>query len=725
MKEEQIIGRIAADLQILPKQVKAALALLAAGNTVPFVARYRKEATGLLNEVQLRSIQERFDYERALSARKETVEQAVKEQGLWTEELAAALEKAAQIQEVEDIYLPYKPKKRTRASMAREAGLEPLADLFTAQDAAGPEPEEAARPYLSGTVPTAEDAIRGAAYIIAERLSELTAYRKILRERLWKNAVLACSLAVDEEEAGPFLTYKEFSERIAAIPSHRILAITRGEGQKILKVSLTADNDAYIGLLAGMVIRGPSPYGQILMAAAADSYKRLIFPQMDREIRSDLFSKAEKQAISVFSENLRSLLMQPPFPKQIILGLDPGYRTGCKAAVIDATGTVLDYGTYHLTGSAKQRDEAAKSLANIIKKHGVTLISIGNGTASYETEQFVSTLIEEKKLACRYIIANESGASVYSSSDLAREELPDLDVTVRGAVSIARRIQDPLAEAVKIDPKSIGVGQYQHDVNQKTLSSALDSVVESVVNRVGVDLNTASPALLQHISGLTASTAGNIVAYRNANGPFHSRKELRHVSRLGPATYTQCAGFLRIKGGTDPLDNTSVHPESYDLAKKIISEYGFTLKDLKHADKLRELQNKLQMNAAPKLAAALGAGEPTIRDILEELRKPGRDIRRDRPLPPTRKKVLSLAELQTGALVRGTVQNVVDFGVFVDFGLKTPGLIHRSELCSHPFRHPLDIVRVGETVEARIISVDAKRNRVGLSLKQAAEKRGR
>lgn len=722
MTEEQIIRYIAENLKIRPKQVQAALDLLQTSNTIPFIARYRKEATGGLDEVQLRDIQERFEYEQMLSARKEAIEQSVREQGLWTDELAAALAKTTRLQEAEDIYLPYRPKKRTKASIARDAGLEPLADLFTAQDGRGENPETAAAAYVNDDVPTAPDAVRGAACIIAERLSESAGYRKSLREKLWQSAVLECTLAADEKESGPFLTYGDFKERIATLPSHRILAVNRGEAQKILKVTLRADHDMYIHMLANTIVTGPSPYEQILTDAAADSYKRLIFPQLEREIRNDLTAKAEKQAISVFSENLRSLLLQPPFPKHVILGLDPGYRTGCKAAVIDTTGAVLAYGTYHLTGSARQKEEAAKVITNLIRKYGVTLISIGNGTASYETEQFTAALIADNKLKCSYIIANESGASVYSASDLAREELPDLDVTIRGAVSIARRIQDPLAESVKIDPKSIGVGQYQHDVNQKNLSAALDSVIESVVNRVGVDLNTASPALLQHIAGLSAATAGNIVAYRNDNGPFHSREELRAVNRLGPATYTQCAGFLRIKDGTNPLDNTAVHPESYSLAEKIIAAYGFKLKDMKIKSKLEELRGKLQMNAAPKLAKALSAGEPTIRDILEELRKPGRDIRDDMPQPLTRKKPLSLDELQVGTIVKGTVQNVVDFGAFVDFGLKTTGLVHRSELCSHPFGHPLDVVHVGEIVEAVIISVDAKRNRIGLSLKQVKNK---
>ena len=718
MIENVIIQRIAQTVNVKPWQVKAALTLFDEGNTIPFVARYRKEMTGVLDEVQLRAIADQKAYEESLANRKESVRQAIMDQEKWTPALAKALDAARQLQEVEDIYLPYKQKKRTKASMARDAGLEPLAEVLWQQDPHGMAPEEAAKNYLSPEVPTITEALQGAANILAERMAELASYRKILRQSLWKTARLTCTLSVPSEEAGPMATYAEFSERINRIPSHRILAINRGEAQKILKVSLQEATAYHIALLEKEILQGPSPYSQLLKDTAADSYKRLIFPQMEREIRNDLTAQAETQAISVFSKNLRSLLLQPPFPGQVILGLDPGYRTGCKAAVIDPTGHVLAYGTYHLTGSQTQQEESAHDLADMIQTYAVTLISIGNGTASYETEQFVSHLIETKHLDCSYMITNEAGASVYSASELAREELPDLDVTIRGAVSIARRVQDPLAEAVKIDPKSIGVGQYQHDVNQKSLGTALDTVVESVVNYVGVDLNTASPALLQHIAGLSAATASNIVAYRNENGPFQNRQDLLRVNRLGPATFTQCAGFLRIHNGTEPLDNTSVHPESYALAYDIVKTYGFTPEDMKNPVTLQTLQQRLQRNAVPSLAKKLGAGEPTILDIVEELRKPGRDVRSESPKPLTRKHILSLDDLSIGTIVRGTIQNVVDFGAFVDFGLKTPGLIHRSELSTHRFNHPTDIVHVGDIVTAIIISVDAKQNRIGLSLKR-------
>lgn len=722
MTEKQIIQTVATTVGVRISQVQAALQLLQDGNTIPFIARYRKEATGMLDEVQLRRIQECYTYEQTLNDRRETVRQSITEQGLWTTALAKQLEAATHLQEIEDIYLPYKPKKRTKASMARDAGLEPLADMFWQQSPDGVDPNDAAMVYVNEEVPTIEDAISGAENILAERISELIAFRQFLRQDLWKSAKLTCALQVDEVEAPSMATYQNFSQRICHLPSYRILAINRGETQKQLKVTLTANHDVYIKKLIQYIVHGASPYTQLLSDAAADSYKRLIFPQLEREIRNDLTEKANKQAIAVFAENLRNLLLQPPFTGQTILGLDPGYRTGCKAAVIDATGYVLAHGTYYLTSSKRQQEQSAIALGNMIKKYNVTLISIGNGTASYETEQFVSAMLAEQHLSCHYIIANEAGASVYSASELAREELPDLDVTIRGAVSIARRIQDPLAESVKIDPKSIGVGQYQHDVNQKDLSTALDTVVDSVVNYVGVDLNTASASLLQHVSGLTAATAANIIAYRNENGPFHNRQELLSVNRLGPATFTQCAGFLRIKHGDEPLDNTSVHPESYDLAKKIAAHYGFVPSDLQDKHKLQLLQEKIQMNAVPLLASSLHAGEPTIRDILEELRKPGRDVRTAFPKPLTRRHVLSLDDLKVGTIVHGTVHNVVDFGAFVDFGLKTPGLIHRSELCNRRIQHPTDVIHVGDIVEAVIISVDTLRNRIGLSLKQVPKK---
>lgn len=716
MNQIEVIRRIATMLSLRPNQVETALNLFAQGNTVPFIARYRKEATQLLDEVQLRQIRERYAYEEKLARRKETVRQALAAQNALTEDLADALAAACVLQDVEDLYRPFKPTRRTKAAAAREAGLKPLAELFRKQAKNGPPPEKAAEAYLTNTVKTADAAIQGAMYILSEDLAGNSTYRRYLREELWKTARLSCTLTVADAEAGPMLTYKNFNEKINRLPGYRMLAINRGEAQKLLKSVLQTDTDKHIAHLVGMIISGPSPYAEILKDAAKDSYQRLIFPQLEREIRSELTASAENQAISVFADNLRSLLLQPPFAGQVIMGLDPGYRTGCKCAVIDATGKVLDHGTYHLVGSKKQQQDAAEALTAWVKKHGITLISIGNGTASYETEQFVSHLIQHGNLTCSYMITNEAGASVYSASMLAREELPDLDVTIRGAVSIARRIQDPLAEAVKIDPKAIGVGQYQHDVDQKMLSAALDDVVESVVNAVGVDLNTASAALLRHVAGLTATTAANIVAYRKKNGPFRNRQDLNAVPRLGPSTFMQCAGFLRIKDGEEPLDNTAVHPESYVLAKKILQHCGIHHEERKDTAALHLLQSKLPPNATAALAEKLHAGEPTIRDILAELRKPGRDLRDTMPQPLTRQKILSLDELQIGTTVRGTVQNVVDFGAFVDFGLKTPGLVHRSKLCRQPFCHP----RVGDIVDAVIVAVDSRRGRISLSMTDVA-----
>ena len=566
MTDQHIIQTIAHTIHASEKQIQTALSLLQSGNTIPFIARYRKEATGMLNEIQLRQIQEQYEYEQALSSRREAVRQSIMEQGQWTEELGRLLDQAGKLQEIEDLYMPYKPKKRTKASMARDAGLEPLADIFWQQDPHGPSPEEAAASYLNETIPTIEDAIAGAANILAERMSELAPYRQYLRRALWKTSKLECALLVEEDEAKAMLTYKDFSGRIASLPSHRILAINRGEAQKLLKVTLTDTPDANIGKLIQDVTVCNSPYGQIIAAAAADSYKRLIFPQLEREIRSDLTERAEKQAISIFAKNLRSLLLQPPFAGQVILGLDPGYRTGCKAAVIDATGNVLDYGVCYLTGSEKQRRASADTLLSMIQNHGVTLLSIGNGTASYETEQFVASLIQENDL---------SSATSSPTNQARRSTLRPIWLGKSCPTWMSPSAEPyPLPAGFRIPwqrpsnrPEINRVGQYQHDVKQSLISRpGRRRRIRRQLRRV--DLNTASAALLQHVSGLTAATAANIVAYRKENGPFHSRQELLSVNRLGPATFTQCAGFLRIKGGDEPLDNTSVHPESYELTEK-------------------------------------------------------------------------------------------------------------------------------------------------------------
>lgn len=713
---------IAKELGVKPGQVESAVTLLDEGNTVPFIARYRKEVTGELQDEQLRTIEERIKYLRNLEARRQEIINAITEQEKMTDELMASLMKAVKLQELEDLYLPYRPKKRTRAMIARERGLEPLADMILNDTVTSGNPLDIAREYISEDVPTPEDAIQGASDIVAEIVSDSADFRATLRKRMWKEGFIQAELVEDNEHKDQFLQYNEYAEPVRQMPSHRILAVNRGEKLGALKLALTVPDESYIQyMVRGITNNEQSIFSDVKASAVADAYKRLMFPALERDIRNELTESADEQAIKVFGVNLKNLLLQPPLAGHVIMGLDPGYRTGCKMAIIDAQGNVLDYGAYYLTNSEKLKQEAQKKLAEKIRKFNVTLLSIGNGTASYETEQFASKMIEEEKLDCHYIITNEAGASVYSASKLAIDELPDLDVTIRGAVSIARRVQDPLAESVKIDPKSIGVGQYQHDVNQKQLTHTLDQVVESVVNHVGVELNTASPAILQHIAGISGTVAKNIVAFRQENGGFTSRKQLLKVPRLGPAAFTQCAGFLRLNGAKNPLDNTSVHPESYELAERIIGELGFTLKDLQDKSQLEALQVKLLLVDVDKMAHKLDAGIPTVRDIIAALAKPGRDPREDLPAPLTRKHVVSLEDIKVGTVVKGTVHNVVDFGAFIDFGLKTNGLLHRSELCTAK-QHPSDVLAVGDIIEAEIISVDVKRNRIGLSVKSLRNK---
>lgn len=713
---------IAKELGVKPGQVESAVTLLDEGNTVPFIARYRKEVTGELQDEQLRTIEERIKYLRNLEARRQEIINAITEQEKMTDELMASLMKAVKLQELEDLYLPYRPKKRTRAMIARERGLEPLADMILNDTVTSGNPLDIAKEYVSEEVPTPEDAIQGASDIVAEIVSDSADFRATLRKRMWKEGFIQAELVEDNEHKDQFLQYNEYAEPVRQMPSHRILAVNRGEKLGALKLALTVPDESYIQyMVRGITKSEQSIFSDVKASAVADAYKRLMFPALERDIRNELTESADEQAIKVFGVNLKNLLLQPPLAGHVIMGLEPGYRTGCKMAIIDAQGNVLDYGAYYLTNSEKLKQEAQKKLAEKIRKFKVTLLSIGNGTASYETEQFASKMIEEEKLDCHYIITNEAGASVYSASKLAIDELPDLDVTIRGAVSIARRVQDPLAESVKIDPKSIGVGQYQHDVNQKQLSHTLDQVVESVVNHVGVELNTASPAILQHIAGISSTVAKNIVAFRQDNGGFTSRKQLLKVPRLGPAAFTQCAGFLRLNGANNPLDNTSVHPESYELAERIIGELGFTLKDLQDKSQLEALQVKLPLVDVDKMAHKLDAGIPTVRDIIAALAKPGRDPREDLPAPLTRKHVVSLEDIKVGTVVKGTVHNVVDFGAFIDFGLKTNGLLHRSELCTAK-QHPSDVLAVGDIIEAEIISVDVKRNRIGLSVKSLRNK---
>lgn len=714
---------IARELAVKPHQVTAVIQLLDDGNTVPFIARYRKEATGELDEEQIRTTQERLQYLRNLAKRQEEILGSIEEQGKLTPELSAAITAADKLQDLEDLYLPFRPKKRTRAQIAREKGLEPLAETILAQQLISGAPLQIAAGFVNPEkeIDSPEAALAGASDIIAEEVAERASIRALIRQQLWQNAELSAELSVSEEEGKAFLSYKEYHEPVRRMPSHRILAVNRGEKKEMLKVHLLANHEANIEKIAAQVITRSSIFSSILQSAVSDGYKRLLFPALEREIRALLTDNAEKQAIRVFGLNLRQLLLQPPLAGHTVMGLDPGYRTGCKMAVVSPTGATLATNTLYLTKSEAERQQAAEIMLSAIKKYDITLLSIGNGTASFETEEFVAALIATHNLNLHYLITNEAGASVYSASKLAKEELPALDVSLRGAVSIARRVQDPLSELVKIDPKSIGVGQYQHDVNQKELGTTLDNVVESAVNHVGVELNTASIELLKHISGINASVAKNIVAFRDKQGSFSSRSQLLKVSRLGQATFVQCAGFLRLQAAENPLDSTPVHPESYSLAETILTRLGFTPAGLKEKSTLKNIQQQMQQVDAAQLAAELGAGEPTVRDILAALSKPGRDPREDLPAPMTRKNIVKLSDLTPGTIVKGTVHNVVDFGVFVDIGIKTNGLIHRSELSRKPFRHPLDIVSVGDIIDVIILSVDESRNRIALSLKQVPQ----
>ena len=723
MLEQNIIPQLAQLLQLKTNQVEAAVKLLDESNTIPFIARYRKEATGAMKDEQLRELDEKLTYLRNLIKRQKEIKNSIEEQGKMTEELSLAIDKVQKLQDLEDIYLPYKQKKRTRAMIAKEKGLEPLAQTIWAQELQKGDISSLASDYLNETVTSIDDALAGANDIIAEMISDKADIRAQLRKHIWQSGQLSVSYNSELDIEGTFSMYEDYIEPIRTLPSHRILAINRGEKKEILKVKLISDTDKDIQTISKFVITNKSIFDDFLITAITDAYKRLIFPALEREIRNQLTENAEKQAITVFASNLKQLLLQAPLAGHTVMGLDPGYRTGCKMAIIDATGQVLDHGVLYITMSDEAKQKSATNLLNWIKKYNVDLISIGNGTASYETEEFVANLIHEHNLPIHYLITNEAGASVYSASKLAIEELPDFDVTIRGAVSIARRIQDPLAELVKIEPKAIGVGQYQHDVNQKELSQTLDAVIETAVNHVGVELNTASVALLKHIAGINATVAKNIIKYREEHGAFKSRKELLKVSRLGPNTFTQCAGFLRINNATLALDNTSVHPESYPLAEKILQKLGFSLSDLSDKHQLEQLKIKLKLLDIEKLAADLNAGIPTVTDILEALTKPGRDPREDLPAPLTRQNIVKLEDIKPGTIMRGTVRNITDFGVFVDIGIKTAGFIHISELSKRFIKHPLDVVSVGDILNVIVISVDPKRNRIGLSLKQVPKEK--
>ena len=721
MRISDIPAAIAGELSIRPQQVESVITLLDDGNTIPFIARYRKEATGSLEDEMLRQVEARLTYLRNLVKRQEEICARIEEQGKLTDELRASIEAAEKLQTLEDLYRPYKQKKRTRASVARERGLEGLANTMLLQRESKGSPEDIAASYVDTEkdVPTAADALAGARDILAETIMDEAELRRLMREKFWKSAVLETTLDADAEEAQVFQMYDGYTEPVRTLPSHRILAINRGEKKGCLSVRIAVDHEAHVDWIYKRIYARPSIFEGELHAAIEDGYKRLLVPALERELRAQLTEMAEEKAIAVFGHNLRQLLLQPPLAGHTVLGLDPGYRTGCKVALVDATGNVLASGVIQVTKSEGERKSAATTLLKLIKAHGVTLISIGNGTASYETEQFVAALIRDNDLKdVHYLITNEAGASVYSASQLAKGELPDYDVTIRGAVSIARRVQDPLAELVKIDPQAIGVGQYQHDVSQKQLRETLDATVEDAVNHVGVDLNTASPALLNRIAGINAAIAKNIVAYRNEHGRFASRKALHKVARLGDAAFTQCAGFLRIYDGETPLDSTAIHPESYELARSILAELGAGEDDLRDRAKLPALALKTaQMTAAP-LAKKLGAGVPTVTDILKAIARPGRDPREDLPAPLTRQNIVKLSDLAVGTILKGTVRNITDFGAFIDIGLKQAGLLHISEMSHRRVRHPLDLLSVGDSLDVMIISIDEARGRIGLSLKR-------
>lgn len=721
MLEQNITAYLANLLKLKTSQINAAIKLIDEGNTIPFIARYRKEATGDMKDEQLRDLNDKLIYVRNLIKRQNEIKNNIEEQGKMTPELSLAIDKVEKLQELEDIYLPYKQKKRTRAMIAKEKGLEPLAQFILKQEDSSEKLEDIALKYLNDEVTSSDEALAGASDIIAETISDSADIRAKLRQHLWQTSSLSITRDKEADSDEAFLMYEDYTEPIKHLPSHRILAINRGESKDILKVKLISDIDKDIAIITKFILKQNSPYKEFLTNAIIDAYKRLIFPALEREIRNQLTETAQTQAIHVFASNLKQLLLQAPLAGYTVMGLDPGYRTGCKMAIVDATGQVLDHGVLYITMSDYTKAKSAQKLLYYIQKYQVNLISIGNGTASYETEEFVANLINEHKLPVHYLITNEAGASVYSASKLAVEELPEYDVTIRGAISIARRIQDPLAELVKIEPKAIGVGQYQHDVNQKELANTLDAVIEAAVNHVGVELNTASAALLKHIAGINATVAKNIIKYRDEHGIFASRKELLKVSRLGPTAYTQCAGFLRINGATCPLDNTPVHPESYPLAEQILAELGFSLEDLTDKNKLDLLKAKIKLVDIDKLATKLNAGVFTVKDILDALTKPGRDPREDLPAPLTRQNIIKLEDIKVGTIMRGTVRNITDFGVFVDIGIKTAGLIHISELSNKHVKHPLDVVSVGDILNVLVISVDAKRNRIGLSLKQVTK----
>ena len=708
------INKIIADeLSIKLSQVDAAVKLIDEGNTIPFISRYRKEATGALNDEQLRNLYDRLTYLRNLDEKKATVLSSIEEQGLLTDELKAQINDAMTMVVLEDLYRPYRPKRRTKASIAKEKGLEGLANIILLQMTKKPLDEEA-KAYLNPEkeVNTIEDAINGAKDIIAENISDDADYRMWIRKYTFNNGSIV-SKAKDEKAESVYEMYYDYSEAVKKVPGHRVLAMNRGEAEKVLTIKISVDEEQIIKYLESKVIvnNNENTVPQ-LKEAITDAFSRLIFPSIEREIRNELTEKAEDSAINVFGKNLEQLLLQPPVSGHVVLGWDPAFRTGCKLAVVDATGKVLDTTVIYPTAPQNKVEESKKTVKALINKYGISLISLGNGTASRESEVIIADIIKEADSHVEYAIVNEAGASVYSASKLATEEFPNFDVGQRSAASIARRIQDPLAELVKIDPKSIGVGQYQHDMNQKKLSDALTGVVEDCVNKVGVDLNTASAALLEYISGINKTLAKNIVEYRETNGRFKNRKQLLKVPKLGPKAYEQCAGFLRILNGENPLDATSVHPESYEITNKLLDKLGFSVSDIKTGLKLSDM-----IKDKKKLSSELSVGELTLSDILKELEKPGRDPREDSPKPALRSDVLSLEDLREGMILKGTIRNVIDFGAFVDIGVHQDGLVHISQICEQYIKHPLEKVSVGDIVEVKVLSIDMAKKRIALTMR--------
>ena len=708
---------LAKEFGLRQEQVDNTVALIDDDKTIPFIARYRKELTGSLDDQILRELYDRLMYLRNLEKRKEEVTAAITEQEKMTPEIEAAISAAVTLVEVEDIYRPFKPKRRTRASIARENGLEPLAVMLMAQENST-DPEKEAEAFIDEEkkIPDAQTALQGAMDIIAEDISDDADIRKKLRALAGEKGELV-SKAADPEAESVYMNYYEYSEGIPKVANHRVLALDRGEKEGFLKVSVTLDETLATDVIFGKYIKANNACGELVRAAAADSYKRLIFPSIEREIRSEMSANAAEESIKVFAANLRQMLLQPPLKSSIILGLDPGYAHGCKTAVIDGTGKVLDTAIIYPVGSAGAVEAAKKKVKDFIQKYGVNVISIGNGTASRETESFAAEIVKEVPQDVSYMVVSEAGASVYSASKVAAEEFPEYDVSIRGAISIARRLQDPLAELVKIDPKAIGVGQYQHDMPQARMSEALGGVVEDCVNSVGVDLNTASHSLLSYIAGINASVAKNIVTYREENGRFTDRKELLKVPKLGKKAFEQCAGFLRVRDGKNPLDNTAVHPESYEAASSLLSECGFTLADIAGGG-AEGITEKADSIGIENISKSLGIGVPTLTDIIGELKKPGRDLRDELPAPLLRSgDVMEIKDLKPGMELVGTVRNIIDFGCFVDIGVHEDGLVHISQICSKYIKHPLEAVKVGEVVKVRVLDVDLKRNRISLTMR--------